>query len=166
MRRHAVVYRGGSAPAIVFVGEAPGREEDAQGIPFVGRSGHLLDEAIATLRLAPDDFGIVNLLKCRPPDNRFDPRAAATCRTFLDRQLALLRPRLVVTLGARALRSLDPEAPPLLRAAGAPRTDRAPPIFPLLHPAATFRARAWRQRWEADVVRLEHFLRDSLGKPI
>jgi len=160
-RTQAVVYRGGVAPRVVFVGEAPGAAEDAAGVPFVGRSGRLLDAAIGSLGLSPEAFGIVNVLKCRPPANRFDRAAAATCRPFLDRQLDLLRPTAVVTLGAWALRSLDPSAPPVLRAAGAPRPGRTPPLFPMIHPAASFRSLRLRDRWANDVAALGHWLRST-----
>ncbi|HTP56534.1 MAG TPA: uracil-DNA glycosylase [Thermoplasmata archaeon] len=160
-RTRAVVYRGGAAPRVVFVGEAPGAAEDATGIPFVGRSGRLLDAAIGSLDLAPDAIGIVNVLKCRPPANRFDRAAAATCRPFLDRQLDLLRPAAIVSLGAWALRSLDPQAPPVLRAAGAPRPGHTPPLFPMIHPAASFRSRRLRDRWANDVGALGRWLRST-----
>ena len=149
-RRHAVVYRGAARPTVVLVGEAPGAEEDRLGRPFVGRSGRRLDAALAAAGVAPEEVGLVNLLKCRPPENRFDPRAAATCRTFLDRQLRLLHPRLLVPLGARALRALEADAPPITACAGRLRPGH-PPLFPLLHPAAALHAPGLRERWERDV---------------
>jgi DNA polymerase len=160
-RLQAVVYRGSLAPRIVFVGEAPGAAEDRAGRPFVGRAGHRLDAAIATLGLTTSDVGILNLLKCRPPENRFDSAAARVCRPYLDRQLALLRPEVLVPLGAHALRAIDPEAPPILRAAGAPRPAALWAIFPLIHPAATFRSRRLAERWSSDVARLAAWLGSS-----
>ncbi|MGP8074370.1 MAG: uracil-DNA glycosylase [Thermoplasmata archaeon] len=150
-RTNAVVYRGSPAPRIVFVGEAPGAEEDRLGVPFVGRSGSILDTAIARLGLAPSEFGILNILKCRPPANKFDRAAAETCRPYLDRQLALLRPNLLVSLGASALRALDPFAPSVMKAAGAPRSAPGGTLFPLVHPAATLRSRRMKERWERDL---------------
>jgi uracil-DNA glycosylase len=150
-RTQAVVYRGGLAPRVVFVGEAPGAEEDRTGLPFVGRSGRELDRAVASLGLSSEEFGVLNLLKCRPPANRFDSSAAETCRPYLDRQLALLRPAVIVTLGARALHAIDPAAPPMLAAAGHPRGEGGIPHFPLIHPAAALRSRRMRERWESDV---------------
>ena len=138
----------------MFVGEAPGAEEDRQGLPFVGRSGRVLDRAVESLGLEGDGWGVLNLIKCRPPKNRFDAAAAQACRPFLDRQLTLLGPRVVVTLGARALRALDPSAPPVLRAAGIVRTGRDPPLFPLIHPAASLRSRRWADRWTRDIEAL------------
>ncbi len=163
LRTNAVVYRGGRTPRVVFVGEAPGAEEDRLGIPFVGRSGRVLDAAVASLAIAPEDVGMLNVLKCRPPGNRFDRSAAATCRPYLDRQLALLRPAMLVTLGAWALRALDPTAPPVLRSAGWARTVPAGTLFPLVHPAATLRSRRMRDRWEQDLRRLAERLRDPAG---
>jgi len=133
-------------------------EEDRRGEPFVGRSGRELDRAIARLGLGPEEFGIVNVLKCHPPDNRFDPAHARTCRPYLDRQLAILRPKVVVTLGARALASFDRSAPPVLSAAGHPRTAAGVTLFPLIHPAAAMRSKRWRERWEHDVDGLARWL--------
>jgi len=165
-RTQAVVYRGSLTPRVVFVGEAPGAAEDRAGVPFVGRSGRKLDAAIATVGLAPSDFGVLNLLKCRPPGNLFDPVAARTCRGYLDRQLALLRPERLVSLGGRALRALDPSAPPILVAAGSPRRERRPPLFPLLHPAAALRSRRWAERWDRDVTSLARWLGDPAAQPV
>ena len=158
-RDHAVVYRGSLAPRIVFIGEAPGAEEDRQGVPFVGRSGRVLDAAVRSLEIEDDRWGVLNLIKCRPPKNRYDSRAARACRPFLDRQLGLLAPELVVTLGAHALHALDPHAPPVLRSAGTVRESHGRPVFPLLHPAASLRARRWAERWHRDVRSLEKWWR-------
>jgi uracil-DNA glycosylase len=158
VRTQAVVYRGGLAPRVVFVGEAPGAEEDRTGLPFVGRSGRELDRAIATLGLRPEEVGVLNVLKCRPPGNRFDPSAARTCRPYLDRQLQILRPEAIVTLGARALRVMDPAAPPVLSAACRPRGPGRIPHFPLIHPAAALRSRRLRERWEQDFRALGRWL--------
>jgi uracil-DNA glycosylase len=158
-RTHVVIYRGSPTPTVVFIGEAPGAEEDRQGLPFVGRSGARLDRAIGRLPLPPSAFGILNVVKCRPPDNRFDRSAARACRPYLDRQLALLHPRALVTLGAHALRTLDPSAPAVTVAAGQPCRWRDTPLFPLLHPAAALHAPRYRDRWEHDVDALARFLR-------
>jgi uracil-DNA glycosylase family 4 len=157
-RTHAVVYRGGLSPRVVFVGEAPGAEEDRTGRPFVGRSGKILDRAIVTLGLGEGEFGILNVLKCHPPENRFDRGAARTCRPYLDRQLALLRPEVLVPLGAHALAAVDPGAPPVLTAAGRPLSRAGPPHFPLVHPAAALRSHRLRRRWEHDVRALKRWL--------
>ena len=157
-RTHAVVYRGAEHPRVLFVGEAPGAEEDRLGRPFVGRSGRVLDAGIAELGVHAEPIGIVNLLKCRPPGNVYSRNAAATCRPYLDRQIALLSPRLIVSLGARALTALDGTAPPITQASG--RARRAGPwrVFPLLHPAATFRSRRNLEQWHRDLDRLRSYL--------
>ena len=160
VRTQAVVYRGGLSPRVVFLGEAPGADEDRIGLPFVGRSGKMLDRAVIQLGLAEDEYGVLNTLKCRPPGNRYDRSAARTCRPYLDRQLDLLAPELVVPLGAHALRAIDPNAPRILLAAGRPRTEGWGPHFPLLHPAAALRSRRWRERWEQDLRALQNWLAD------
>lgn len=157
-RNHPVIYRGSLRPRIVFVGEAPGAEEDRLGVPFVGRSGSLLDEAIEQVGLSPADFGVLNLVKCRPPENRFIRSAAATCRPFLDQQLVLLAPELLVTLGAHALRAFVPEVVKITEVAGAPLSARAYRVFPMLHPAAMMHAPRLRERWEHDVASLADYL--------
>lgn len=160
LRTHAVVYRGDDYPRVVFVGEAPGAEEDRQGLPFVGRSGAILGRAVERLEPTLGTWGVLNVLKCHPPENRFLPEAAVACRPFLERQLALLAPERIVSLGARALQSLVPEAPPVLRSAGTARASEFGPVFPLLHPAATLRSRRNAVRWERDLGRLRRWLRD------
>jgi DNA polymerase len=157
-RTRAVAYRGATHPWVVFVGEAPGVEEDRQGLPFVGRGGRVLDRAIADAGLDDQEYGIVNVLKCRPALNRFDPAAAAVCRHYLDRQLELLRPRALVSLGRTALRALDPLAPPMLQSAGSPRSWGGHPLFPMIHPAATFRSRRMGARWRTDTAKLSAWL--------
>lgn len=163
VRTNAVVYRGGLAPRVLFVGEAPGTEEDRTGLPFVGRSGRELDRAVAALGLSDEQFGVLNVLKCRPPDNRFDRSAARTCRPYLDRQFDLLRPDVIVTLGARALAAVESTAPPMLSAAGRPRDHGGTPYFPLIHPAAALRSRRLRERWERDVRTLGRWLAERLA---
>jgi uracil-DNA glycosylase family 4 len=157
-RTQAVVYRGGPNPSLVFVGEAPGAEEDRVGRPFVGRSGRLLDESVAGLGVAPDSVGIINLLKCRPPKNVFAERSVAECGPYLGRQLTLLSPNVVVPLGAHALEALDPSAPRITDAAGRARTAGTWQLFPLLHPAAALRSRRNLDRWREDMGRLRAFL--------
>ncbi len=158
-RTHAVVYRGSLRPRLVFVGEAPGRAEDLAGQPFVGRSGRLLDRAIDQLGSGLGAYGVLNVLKCRPPENRFDPHAARTCRPYLDRQLGLLRPSALVPLGAKALAALEPGAPAILEVAGRPRRFADRWGFPLIHPAAALRSTRLHRRWDQDVEALGSWLR-------
>ncbi|EQD70638.1 phage SPO1 DNA polymerase-related protein, partial [mine drainage metagenome] len=117
-----------------------------------------LNGALEEIGVGPDRYGVLNLLKCRPPMNRFDPSAARACAPFLLRQLDLLNPRRLVSLGAHALKALDPSAPAILEAAGEPRTALGLPLFPMIHPAATFRSGRYADRWARDLRRLGHWL--------
>ncbi len=165
-RTQAVVYRGSLAPRVLFVGEAPGAAEDRAGVPFVGRSGQRLDAAVLRLGLTASEYGVLNLLKCRPPENRFDPEAARTCRPYLDRQIELLSPRVLVTLGAAALHALAPDSPLILTVAGRPREGAGRPLFPLIHPAAAMRSRRWAERWSHDVDALGRWLAEGPAQPV
>ena len=107
LRTNAVPGEGNPDARIVFVGEAPGADEDAQGRPFVGRAGQLLDRIIEACGLRRGDVYIGNILKCRPPDNR-DPRAdeIISCLPYLQRQIEVINPEVIVALGAHAARTL------------------------------------------------------------
>ncbi len=107
MRTNAVPGEGNPNARIMFIGEAPGADEDAQGRPFVGRAGQLLDKIITASGLSREDVFIANILKCRPPDNR-DPRAEEiiSCLPFLQRQIEIIHPEVIVALGAHAAKSL------------------------------------------------------------
>jgi uracil-DNA glycosylase len=107
LRTNAVPGEGNPAARIMFVGEAPGADEDAQGRPFVGRAGQLLDKIIKACGLKREDVWIGNILKCRPPDNR-DPRPEeiVACIPYLQRQIEMLNPEIIVALGAHAAKTL------------------------------------------------------------
>ncbi len=107
LRTNAVPGEGNPNAQIVFVGEGPGADEDAQGRPFVGRAGQLLDKVIAAMGLKRSDIFICNILKCRPPNNR-DPRPEEiiSCLPYLQRQIELINPDVIVALGAHAARTL------------------------------------------------------------
>ena len=107
LRNNAVPGEGNPNARIMFVGEAPGADEDAQGRPFVGRAGHLLDKVIAACGLKRSDVFIGNILKCRPPENR-DPRPdeIINCFPYLQRQIEIINPEVIVALGAPAARTL------------------------------------------------------------
>ena len=107
-QRTTIVFGVGNSKAeLVFVGEGPGRDEDAQGIPFVGRAGQLLTQMIEAMGLRRDDVYICNVVKCRPPENRLPERdEIATCSPFLLRQLAVIQPKVIVCLGNVAAQTL------------------------------------------------------------
>jgi len=106
-RLHSVPGQGCSTARLVFVGEAPGADEDEQGLPFVGRAGQLLEKMIVAMGLKRQDVFICNTLKCRPPDNR-DPKPdeIANCMPYLKQQLEIIQPQVIVALGAHAARTL------------------------------------------------------------
>jgi DNA polymerase len=106
-RTKSVFARGSAEAELVFVGEGPGRDEDQQGLPFVGAAGQLLDRMIAAMGYGRDDVYICNVVKCRPPDNRTPtPEEAVACSRFLVPQLQAVRPKLIVALGRCAAQAL------------------------------------------------------------
>ena len=145
--RTQVVFGTGAPDAdVVFVGEAPGAREDEQGVPFVGRSGQLLDRLLAEeLGVERSDVYIANVVKCRPPDNR-DPRPdeIAACRPWLAHQLDLVDPAVIVTLGNFASRLLLDTATGITKLRGADYRYGNPPrhLVPTFHPAAALRGGA------------------------
>ncbi|HEV2390642.1 MAG TPA: uracil-DNA glycosylase [Nitrososphaerales archaeon] len=135
-RVNAVPGEGPPHAAVVIVGEGPGRNEDLQGRPFVGAAGKQLDGLLKEAGLARDDVYITNVVKCRPPENRRPTEAEAqACSPYLQRQIFLLRPRIVVLLGDSALKRFLPEQT-LSGAHGRLLTQGGLAFFPTYHPAA------------------------------
>ena len=138
-RTHAVPGEGNPQADVMFIGEAPGFQEDRQGRPFVGPAGKLLDGLLASIGTNRDDVFIANMVKCRPPDNRDPaPRELAACTKFLDRQIELVNPKLIVTLGRFAFGRYFP-GEGITKARGRLREKVGRKIFPVLHPAAVLR---------------------------
>jgi DNA polymerase len=140
--RTNVVFGSGSARSgIVLIGEAPGANEDAQGLPFVGRSGQLLDRLLAETGIARGDVYICNVVKCRPPGNR-DPRPeeVVTCAPFLRAQLEALKPRVLCALGLHATRWLLPGKEAMAKLRGRVLDYRGIPTIATYHPAAILRS--------------------------
>ena len=138
-RNHAVPGEGHPNARLLFIGEGPGREEDRQGRPFVGPAGHLLDELLASIGAHRSGVYIANMVKCRPPNNRDPaPDEIQACSQYLDRQIELLNPQLIVTLGRFSLGKFFP-GEGVTRARGQPRHKDGRQIFPMLHPAAALR---------------------------
>lgn len=139
--RHKVVFGAGSARSgIVIIGEAPGAEEDAQGLPFVGRSGQLLNRLLAASGIAREDVYICNVVKCRPPGNRDpSPQEVAACAHFLRAQLDALRPRILCALGLHAARWLLATKLPMAQLRGKPLDVNGVPTLATYHPAALLR---------------------------
>ena len=131
---------GGARTPLVFVGEAPGADEDAQGIPFVGRAGQLLTKIIEAIGLTREQVYICNVLKCRPPQNRNPlPEEIASCRHFLESQLELLQPKVICTLGLFAAQLLLDSTMPIGKLRGRLNTEGRWPILPTFHPAYLLR---------------------------
>jgi len=139
--RKQIVFGVGNPDAhLVFVGEAPGADEDAQGEPFVGKAGQLLTKMIEAMGYRRDDVYICNVIKCRPPGNRNpEPDEVAACEPFLKAQLAAIRPRMIVTLGKFAAQCLLRDDTPITRLRGNFRTYEGIQLMPTLHPAYLLR---------------------------
>lgn len=139
--RHSVVFGVGSPHAeIMFVGEAPGRDEDMQGEPFVGRAGELLTKIIAAMGFKREDVYIANVLKCRPPENRTPfPDEVTNCLPYLLSQIELIKPKMIVALGATAVRALLDVQIGITKMRGHWYTFRDIPIMPTFHPAYLLR---------------------------
>ncbi len=147
--RHTIVFADGSPTArLMFVGEGPGADEDAQGLPFVGRAGQLLNNMIAAMGLKREDCYIANVVKCRPPGNRTpEPEEANTCSPFLFRQIDVVRPQVLVALGATAATYLLGARQPLAALRGRVHAFRGVSLIVTYHPA--FLLRDPRQKKEA-----------------
>lgn len=149
--RHHIVFGVGNPQAeLMFVGEAPGRDEDLQGTPFVGRAGQKLTQIIEAIGLKRDDVYIANVIKCRPPENRNpDPDEVETCEPFLVRQIDAIHPKVIVALGTFAARSLLKTADPISRLRGRVYDYRGAKLVPTFHPAFLLRNPGCRRDvWE------------------
>ncbi len=152
----------GAADAdIMFIGEGPGFYEDREGLPFVGRAGGLLNEMLASIGLKRADVFITNMVKCRPPNNR-DPFPAeiAACAPYLDAQIELVRPKVIVALGRYSFSKFFPgEA--ISKARGKPRDWRGAVVYPMYHPAAALRNGNLKARLQEDFSRLPDLIREA-----
>jgi DNA polymerase len=149
--RKQIVFGVGNPTAdVMFVGEAPGADEDLQGVPFVGRAGQLLTKMIEAMGFTRHDVYIANVLKCRPPGNRNpEPDEIASCEPFLFRQLASVEPRVVIALGAFAARTLLKTDEPISRLRGRVFDYRGAKLIPTFHPSFLLRSPGYkREAWE------------------
>jgi len=163
--RIQTVFGGGRGTSrLCFVGEGPGADEDRQGIPFVGAAGQLLDRMLAAMGLSRDEVYICNIVKCRPPRNRKpEPEEMQSCRPFLERQLELVDPEVIVALGATAVQGLLGTTEGITRLRGRWKLYRGEvAVMPTFHPAYLLRnPRAKRAVWEDLQAVLRH-----LGRPL
>ena len=149
-RRTIVFGEGHPDAALMFIGEGPGAEEDRTGRPFVGQAGQLLDGMIRALGCERSEVYIANVVKCRPPGNR-DPRdeEMAACSPFLDRQVDLIRPRVIVALGRIAAQRLTSTSKPIGALRGRWTSYRGIPMMPTFHPAYLLRQPLEKRRvWD------------------
>ncbi len=162
-RTRAVPGEGPDQPELMFIGEGPGYYEDQQGRPFVGAAGKLLEELLASIGMPRQQVYIANVVKCRPPGNR-DPLPAEieACHGYLERQIALLQPRVIVTLGRFSLTQFLPREM-ISRAHGKLRRWNGIAVFPLYHPAAALRQQSMRQFLEEDIRQLPAILERLRG---
>ena len=162
--RNTVVFGSGNADAdLMFVGEAPGANEDLQGLPFVGQAGRLLDQLLSEIGLTRGDVFVANVLKCRPPGNRDPlPQEIDSCQDYLFRQLALIQPKVVCTLGNFATKLLRDDMTGITRLHGRDELRQVGPrvvrLYPLFHPAAALYTPAMLATLREDFGRIPELL--------
>ena len=164
-RTNAVLGEGNPNADVMFIGEGPGYQEDRQGRRFVGPAGQLLEGLLASIGTNREEVFIANMVKCRPPGNR-DPAPAemAACTKYLDRQIELVNPKLIVTLGRFALGRYFP-GEGITRAGGKLREKDGRLIFPVLHPAAVLRAANLRPTMIEDFKAIAEILENASEGP-
>lgn len=157
-RTKAVPGEGPEDADILFIGEAPGFHEDQQGRPFVGAAGRFLEELLASIGLSREQVFIANVIKCRPPGNRDPlPEEIEACRTFLDRQIDLIQPRIIVTLGRFSMARAFPRSR-ISAIHGKPRKIGGRVYYPMYHPAAALHQPSLRTTVLEDMKRIPELL--------
>jgi DNA polymerase len=161
--RKQIVFGVGNPNAdLMFVGEAPGRDEDIQGIPFVGRAGQKLTQIIEAIGLKREDVYIANVIKCRPPDNRNpEPDEVDQCEPFLFRQVDTIKPKVIVALGTFAARSLLKTTDPISRLRGRVYDYRGARLVPTFHPAFLLRNPSCRREVWEDMKKVRALLNEN-----
>jgi DNA polymerase len=163
--RNKIVFGSGSTEArLVFVGEAPGADEDEQGLPFVGRAGQLLTKIIEAMGMKRDEVFICNVLKCRPPNNRPPaPAEVAHCRPFLKQQLAIIKPKVIVALGNHAVKALLQTEQGISQLRGTFQKYEGIPVMCTYHPAYLLRSPGEKRKVWEDMKKVMKFLEGSEG---
>ena len=164
-RTRAVPGEGREDAGIVFIGEAPGFHEDRQGRPFVGAAGNFLDELLKMIGLRREDVYICNVLKCRPPQNR-DPLASEieVCQRWLDRQIELIRPQVIVTLGRYSMVRYFP-GKSISKIHGTALRKGSVIYYAMYHPATALHQQSLRRAIEADMRKIPEFLAEAARLP-
>ena len=162
-RTQVVPGEGADSAEVVFIGEAPGYNEDRLGRPFVGPAGAFLDELLALVGMSRHDVYIANVVKCRPPANRDPlPGEILACKPWLDRQIEMIGPKVVVTLGRFSLARFVPNES-ISKVHGKPRQVGDLICFPMYHPAAALHQGSLRRTLEEDMQRLPAVLKELKG---
>ena len=162
-RTLAVPGEGPEQADLMFIGEGPGYNEDQQGRPFVGAAGQLLEQLLASIGLTREQVYITNMVKCRPPENRDPyPGEITACSKYLDRQIVLVRPRVIVTLGRHSLAKFAP-GETITKARGKHRRLGSFILYPMYHPAAALRQPTLRRPLEEDFKALPALLAERQG---
>ena len=156
---------GNRTARLMFVGEAPGQDEDLQGLPFVGRAGQLLTKIIEAIQLRREDVYIANVIKCRPPENRNpEPDEVETCEPFLFRQVHVVKPRVIVALGAFAAKALLRSKDPIGRLRGHVYTYGDARLVPTFHPAYLLRYPSCKREVWDDMKKVRALLIGDAGE--
>ncbi len=164
-RTKSVPGEGNEATSILFVGEAPGWHEDQQGRPFVGPAGHFLDELLALAHLKRQEVFIANVLKCRPPQNRDPlPGEIQACAPWLERQLELIKPKMIVSLGRYSMARFFPEGT-ISKLHGTAHRKDGIIYFSMYHPAAALHQQKLRQTIMEDMMKIPKLLAET-AKPV
>jgi len=162
-RSHAVPGSGSATARMMFVGEAPGFHEDQQGLPFVGAAGNLLETLLAGINLKREQVYITNVVKCRPPDNRDpQPDEIEACKSYLDQQIALIKPQMIVTLGRFSMQ-LAFSGVSISRVHGQAKRVGDILYYPMFHPAAALHQPSYRSLIEQDMQRIPEILSSLQG---
>lgn len=160
-RIKSVFSKGNPNAKIVLLGEGPGNDENLQGLPFVGRSGKLLDSMILAMGLTQEDVYVCNVVKCRPPNNRKPlPEEVGACSSFLSKQLNLVNPKVIVTLGASAIEALLGSGLGITKRRGKWEKWKDIPVLPTLHPSYLLRNPAAKIDCAADLKLVLEYLKE------
>jgi len=164
-RTKAVPGEGAENADLLFIGEAPGWHEDQQGRPFVGPAGQFLDQLLASIGLQREKVYIANVIKCRPPQNREPlPVEIQSCRKWLDRQIEIIQPQMIVTLGRYSLARYFPNES-IGKIHGKPRKLGDVIYYPMYHPAAALHQGSLRQTIETDMLKIPQILAQGNDLP-
>jgi uracil-DNA glycosylase family 4 len=164
-RTKVVPGEGAEDADLLFIGEAPGWHEDQQGRPFVGPAGQFLDQLLASIDLRREEVYIANVIKCRPPQNR-DPLPAEiqSCHKWLDRQIEIIQPQMIITLGRYSLARYFPNES-IGKIHGKPRKSGGVIYYPMYHPAAALHQGSLRRTIEAEMLKIPQILAQGKELP-